>query len=110
MINLIEGGFFAGGRELIKAHYDSEYRVRTVSVRLLEFHADYVEMLADVLSEKCVGNDEAALEKFLHMRDECGKREVEFERWYDHASMFNHNDKWARATTVKGEQFRNFDE
>ena len=100
----------AEGRELIKAHYNSDYRVRTVSVRLLEFHADFAEMLADVLSEKCVGNDEAAIEKIQNMRIKCGSRELEFERWYDHSSWFGHNLKWATASTKRGEEFRDFDE
>ena len=98
------------GRKLIKANYNSDYRVRTVSVRLLEFHADYAEMLADTLCEKCVGNDAAAMERFEHMKLECGKREAEFERWYDHYEFFNHNEKWIKASTAKGEEFRNFDE
>jgi hypothetical protein len=100
----------AEGRKLIAENYNSDYRVRTVSVRLLEFHADYVEMLTEVLKEKCVGNDAAAIEKYERMKAECGKREIEFERWYDHSSYFGHNTKWVNADTKKGEEFRNFDE
>jgi len=74
----------AEGRELIKAHYNSEYRVRTVSVRLLELHALMCDMLADALAEKCVGNDGAAMELFNKMRIAVGAREAEFERYYDH--------------------------
>jgi len=98
------------GRELIKAHYNSDYRIRTVSVRLLEFHADYAEMFADALLLKCVGDDAGALERFEVMRRECGRREAEFERWYDHAAGFAYFNKWFRASTLKGEEFRNFDE
>ena len=98
------------GRKLIESHYNSDLRVRTVSARLLEFHADYAEMLADVLIEKCVGNDEAAKEKFEKMRLECGKRELAFERWYDHSAWFGHSTKWINASTKRGEEFRNFDE
>ena len=100
----------AEGRKLIAEHYNSDYRVRTVSVRLLEFHADYAEMFADALISKCVGDDALALEKYERMRAECGRRELEFERWYDHAAAFTHFDKWFRAETKKGEQFRDFDE
>ena len=39
------------GRKLIAEHYNSDFRVRTVSVRLLEFHALYAEMLSDALSD-----------------------------------------------------------
>ena len=100
----------AEGRKLIAEHYNSDYRVRTVSVRLLEFHADYAEMFADALVSKCVGDDEKALEKYEIMRAECGRRELEFERWYDHAAAFSHFDRWFRAETKNGAEFRNFDE
>jgi len=98
------------GRKLIAAHYNSEFRVRTLSVRLLEFHSYYAEMLADVLVEKCVGNDESAIEKFEKMKMECGSREAEFERWYDHFALFYYIDKWVKASTRRGEENRNFDE
>ena len=78
------------GRELIAEHYNSEYRVRTVSVRLLEFHTKYSEMLADVLIEKAVGNDNMANEKMQKMVAEIGKYELAFERWFDHALYFHH--------------------
>ena len=67
-------------------------------------------MLADMLVEKCVGNDEAAIEKYEKMKIECGRREIEFERWYDHFALFYNIDKWAKAITKRGAEFRNFDE
>ena len=76
------------GRALIESHYNSDYRVRTVSVRLLEFHARYAELFAEVLSRKCVGDDAGAMEAYYAMMAECGKREAEFERWYDHGLFF----------------------
>ena len=72
------------GRELIKAHYNSDKRVQTVSVRLLEVHADMVDNLADALAEKCLGHDEKANELYDKMRVEIGKHEAEFELLYDH--------------------------
>ena len=72
------------GRELIKAHYNSDIRIQTVSVRLLEIHADMVDNLADALAEKCLGNDEKATELYDKMRVEIGKHEAEFELLYDH--------------------------
>ncbi len=72
------------GKKLIEAHYNSDVRVRTVSVRLLEFHNNYSRMLLDALIEKAQGNDEAALELANKLRAEAGKMEVYFERWYDH--------------------------
>ena len=81
-------GIIEEGRALIKEHYDSDYRVRTVSVRLLEFHARYAELFADALCLKAVGDDDGAMALCEKMRDECGKREIEFERWYDHGMFF----------------------
>ena len=77
------------GRELINAHYNSEDRVRTVSVRLLEFHARYAELLAELVILKATGDDDGALAFYKKMRDECGKYELQFERWYDHGLYFN---------------------
>lgn len=78
------------GRKLIEEHYNSPYRVRTVSVRLLEFHAKYSEMFSDLLIEKCVGNDDESIKIMENMMAECGKYELAFERWYDHAVFFGY--------------------
>lgn len=72
------------GRELIKTHYNYDMRVQTASVRLLEMHADYCDMLAEAFAEKCIGNDKAANELFQKFRIEMGRREAEFELVYDH--------------------------
>ena len=78
------------GRELIKEYYNSDYRVRTVSVRLLEHHADFAEMLAAALYEKALGNDEGCAELGEKMRLEFGKREAELEKYYDHCICFRY--------------------
>ena len=78
------------GRKLIAENYNSDYRVRTVSARLLEFHAKYAEYFAKLLIEKAQGNDEAAKEIYTVMCAEIGKGELAFERWYDHCNTFNH--------------------
>lgn len=76
------------GRELIKKNYNMPHRLGTYSVRLLELHADYSEMLADVLIPKAAGDDAEAERRFKKMREEMGKREVYFERTYDHHLLF----------------------
>ena len=88
------------GRALIESHYNSDYRIRTVSARLLEFHAKYADMLADMLILKAVGNDGAAMQKFEEMRDECGKYELQFENYYDHGLIFHYTRVKASAKTV----------
>ena len=70
-------------REFVKANYTSPVRVETVSVRLLEAHLEFCELLCDALMEKCVGNNDEANELYRKFRVEFGKREVAIERYYD---------------------------
>ncbi len=79
------GKILALGRELIKSHYNSDVRVRTVSVRLLEFHALYAELLAEVFKKKAVGDDDGAYKLYEELLLECGKYELAFERYFDPA-------------------------
>ena len=71
-------------RELIEKNYNSDYRVRTVAIRLLEHFADYCEGLSGPLYEKALGNEEKAKELFEKFLDDFGKREVMIESYYDH--------------------------
>jgi hypothetical protein len=75
------------GRALIESHYNSDYRVRTVSVRLLEHHAEFCDLLSDFMVEKVLGNDEAANERYETLRIEFGKHEAAIMPYYD---QFNH--------------------
>lgn len=77
------------GEELIKNHYNSDVRVQTVSARLLELHVEYARLMAPALIEKARGNDEAADEALKTARIEMGKRECEFEPYYDHMLNFH---------------------
>ena len=96
----------AEGRRLIESHYNSEYRIRTVSVRLLEIHARFVEMLAEALGEKCIGNNDAATELFRKTRVEIGKEEARIETFFDHGLWFGHlrNSSFARPATPPEKQ------
>ena len=80
---------FAEGEELIKSHYNSDCRVRTVSVRLLEFHLEYCRALAKILERKAVGDDDGASELLNKFRCELGRREAEYQLYYDHNLHFN---------------------
>ena len=53
-----------------------------------EFHALYAEMLSDALIAKAVGDDENAAKLLVKMREEVGKYELAFERWYDQYMQF----------------------
>ncbi|MBR2311413.1 MAG: DUF4838 domain-containing protein [Oscillospiraceae bacterium] len=78
----------AEGRELIKAHYNMPYRLQTVSVRLLELHALFCELLSDAMVQKAMGEDDKAMELFEVMKAEMGKQECYFQTCYDHGLAF----------------------
>jgi hypothetical protein len=80
----------AKGRKLIEEHYNSDYRVRTVSVRLLEHHAFFAEKHAEALYEKALGNDGKASKLADDLRIEFGKREVEIEPYFDQRLGFSY--------------------
>jgi len=89
-------------RKLVSEYYNSEYRVRTVSVRLFEFYLRYTELFAEMLMAKCVGNDEEAVRLYELASVECGAREIEFERWYDHGLFFDFIGRKIKQKTVTG--------
>ena len=76
------------GREVLKKYFNSDDRGRTVSVRLLWHHADFLDMLSDALYEKALGRDEEADKLVNVLRIEFGKREPEIEKYYDHFLEF----------------------
>ncbi len=78
----------AEGRELIKSHFNSDVRVQTVAVRLLDLHAEYILHIADAFIKKALGEDEEAEKIFIKAAEEVGKREIEFEPFYDHTLVF----------------------
>ena len=65
------------GRELIERHYNSDVRVRTVSVRLLEKYLRYASLVADIASAKAMGRSEEAERNFEIFRREFAKMEDE---------------------------------
>jgi len=79
----------ARGRELIKSHYNSERRVGTVSVRLLEYHLEYAELLADCMRAKANGDDKLCSERFGVLVDRMSRHELAIEKYYDHCLAVN---------------------
>jgi len=75
------------GRALIDEHYNSPYRIQTASVRILEKHALYAELLADALISKASGKDAEAKEKFDHLVKRFGEEEFFVDRFYDHRNF-----------------------
>jgi hypothetical protein len=77
------------GRELIASHYNSDVRVQTVSVRLLEKHAEYCEGLAEVLIERAKGNLDRAMELYNEFRVRFGRHEAEIQSYFDQVIYFS---------------------
>jgi hypothetical protein len=91
------------GRELIKAHYNSDYRVRTVAVRILEKHADFCDLISDWMAAKARGEIEEAEKLLDKARIECGKFEVEIEKYFDHVLYFSEYSHCQKAKQVTAE-------
>lgn len=79
----------AYGRKLIEEHYNSDMRVQTVSVRLLEKHQKYVELYAEAIRKKAAGEDAAALEAIDRAREIFGAEEIYVQPYYDHTLNFS---------------------
>ena len=89
----------ARGRKLIESHYNMPYRIQTFSVRLLELHALYCELVAEGLILKCQGKDTETKEALAIARDTCGKYEAYFQTVYDHYNTFNGLNRIFSAVT-----------
>lgn len=77
------------GLALIQSHYNSDCRLRTVSVRLLEYHAEFANLLAEAMIPKCLGDDEEARKKLDVLVDRMGRHEQAIEMYYDHCLAVN---------------------
>ena len=80
---------FAIGEELVKRHYNSDYRVRTVSVRLLEAHLELCRGAAKMFAKKALGDDDGALKLKDELRVRFGRREAGIQLYFDHNQFFN---------------------
>ncbi len=76
------------GRALIADSRPNDFRVQTLAFNLLSFHADFCDMISDWMVEKVQGNRERAEELLNKAKFEIGKREAEFERYYDQFIYF----------------------
>ena len=76
------------GRKLVEKYYNSDERVRTVSVRLIEKHITFTDYYARAIIEKAVGRDSAAAEIFNEWCELFGKMEYELRRYFDNFLFF----------------------
>ena len=74
----------AVGRKLAKEHRKNPTRPQTVSWRLLEHHAEYLEGYGAVMEALAKGYDTVAYELALAFYRRFGRHEFEIERYYDH--------------------------
>ena len=70
-------------REVIATHLQMPTRPQTVSWKLLLRHTEYVEQLADILAEVCLGHKKYAMEMFQQFCKDFGKYDYEIERYLD---------------------------
>ena len=93
---------FSKGEELIRSHYNSDYRVRTVSVRILEAHLEFCRGVAEIMIKKARGDDDGAFKLKEELRVRFGKREAAIELYFDHNQYFNRlNTIITRHKTLK---------
>ena len=76
-------------RKLAESHRIMPNRPQTTAMRILHRHAEYCELLADVLIERAQGNKEAAAAAWQKLCREMGKYEFELERCYDHYMLMH---------------------
>ena len=74
-------------RDLEKKHRYDGSRHQWVAWQLLVRHGDYCEGLAEVMTEKCLGHDRLAMEKFYLFLEKCGKWDRETENYFDFGLM-----------------------
>ena len=72
------------GRKLAKEHRNNATRPQSISWRLLEHHAEYIEGYGKVMTQMCKGNKTLAYELALEFYRSFGRHEFEIERYYDH--------------------------
>ena len=94
----IEGIFDAveNGKELIKEHYNSERRLSTVSVRLLEYHGEYLKRLASCFIPKALGNDDESMQKHAELAKYLSEIEAYTEHYFD-----THLASWQIKNSLK---------
>ena len=81
------------GKALIEEHYNSDVRLRTVTVRLLEHHLAFCKGLKESLKLKALGREDEAEKVYNDFRISFGKRECEIQTYYDHYHVFAKYDR-----------------
>ena len=89
------------GIALIREHFNSPYRIRTVCTRLLGQHAEYCKYLVKAAYHKCLGEDKVAHGIYTEMKNVFAEREIYWERYFDYCLMIVSLDRVFNTTTKK---------
>ena len=76
------------GRAAVEKNYNSDYRTRTVSVRLIEHYLTFCDYYARAIIAKARGNDGESSAIFAEWRDRYGAIEYELRRYFDNFLFF----------------------
>ena len=76
------------GAELVEKYYNSDYRTRTVSIRLLEHYLRFTDYYSRSVAAKARGNDRLATEIFTEWRESYGALEYELRQYFDNFLFF----------------------
>ena len=75
-------------KKFVEEHYTGDRRVRTVAVRLLEKHIEFVTLMGEVFLAKAKGEDEKAKSLFEEARITFGRHEPVIFKYFDHQLFF----------------------
>ena len=76
------------GEKLVEKYYDSDYRTRTVSIRLIEHYLKFTDYYSRAVAAKARGNDLLATEIFTEWRERFGAIEHETRQYLDNFLFF----------------------
>ena len=76
------------GEKLVEKYYDSDYRTRTVSIRLIEHYLKFTDYYSRAVAAKARGNDLLATEIFTEWRERFGVIEHETRQYLDNFLFF----------------------
>lgn len=82
-------GIFYYMRRYYNHRNNEANRPQTIAWRILLRHTEYCDRLAEILIEKCQGNDETAIEMLNAFMPEFGKYDYELERYLDYGMLTN---------------------
>lgn len=81
-------GLTKGLREHLKENCNPDMRIKSISAKLLWYHADFCDLVAGWMSAKARGEIELAADLAEKARIECGKFEAEVQNYFDHNLYF----------------------